>query len=636
MKKVNKNSVFHLSLLIVFLLSGVSCLFASTPPSLELLTPRIGDEISFEAETVVAISIFDEDGDIDIGSMILKVDGREVTAEANRSIFLVTYSIEKITRPGEHTVEFTVSDRDGNSSEISGFFFVMEKPEKEKFYTLDGYIKTGLEYDELEDPEVVGRGELNVYGTAFNNAVDYGLLVDLTNEEASNLQRLSIFRMDVYSPIGGMVLGDTTPYFSDFTVNGLEVFGVHLLPQFNWFGMELVYGRSFDNIDETEAPTYKQRVWGGRLKLGRPGGFLWGLSLVKVKDDEDSLDIPTGQEDEFPKPQDNVVVGTDFTFSLFQGNVRFRVEANESLLNTDISGGTAGVDEFDLGFDPDNWEWLITINEHIVPLNPGLPNLAAAAELTVGPLRDNTFTVEYIYIGPSFFSLGNTIIINDRTGVNARDSLWLFNRKFLLNTSFQYYTDNLRDTLDTTTKTVGGSGYLYGYPVSNISFNLGTDLLSVDDNDQVDTFNTTITAGANYDFGFWITESTAFLNTSTTLFNDNNPADPLDANDYSVRGGLASYFSTIPLDTKVVLGYEFGDTFDSVYAEGMGGYRFLKDESLYVYADLIYESGNKLYDLILGAAFDTIFDTLFEAEFEYITSETSSEALFSAFATKEF
>jgi hypothetical protein len=68
----------------------------------------------------------------------------------------------------------------------------------------------------------------------------------------------------------------------------------------------------------------------------------------------------------------------------------------------------------------------------------------------------------------------------------------------------------------------------------------------------------------------------------------------------------------------------------------MGGYRFLKDESLYVYADLIYESGNKLYDLILGAAFDTIFDTLFEAEFEYITSETSSEALFSAFATKEF
>jgi hypothetical protein len=109
-----------------------------------------------------------------------------------------------------------------------------------------------------------------------------------------------------------------------------------------------------------------------------------------------------------------------------------------------------------------------------------------------------------------------------------------------------------------------------------------------------------------------------------------------DENTYSTRLGAISYFTGFPLDTKIVFGYDFGDTPNSIYLQGKSGYRLLKNENLYPYIDVIYETGPKALDLGVGVDLETPWDLTFEAEFEYLRTPSSSDIIISAFATKEF
>ncbi len=624
MKKVNK----IIPIVFVIVLFTTSMLFAGTAPYLEILSPKRGEEIPFGGTVVIAVSVYDADGDTDVSSVEFIVDNKEITSDASVSALLTTYTFPETTDPGRHTFSLSIKDREGNITEVESYFNISPKPERERRYTMNGSVRAGAEYDKEGDPNGVGVMNLNMYGNVLEN-VDYALAVDLTNEKSSDEQRLSTFRLDLSSGIGTLVLGDTTPVFSSYMIDGREVFGVHALPQFGPIGFELLYGRSYKGVDELDL--YKQMVYGWRFKAGNARRFLWALSFLKVKDDKDSI-TGTGAGE---TPKDNIVLGTDFTLSLVNGKVRIKAEANESLLNEDITDGAADFPDNELPFDPEGWEWLFTINEHIVPLVPGFANFATKLSLELGPFYDNQFNAEVSYIGPSYYSLGNETLVNDKAGLKMWDNIWLLNRKLFIQAAYQHYRDNLEDTLTYTTNTAGYSGSTYIYPTDYLSINAGFDVLTASNKHDVDTINTTINIGATQNIEIFNTNSNLYGNGSATLVKD-KVVNANSSNDYSLRLGLISYFNDFPLDTKAMMGYDFGDSPDSLYLEGRGGYRFLPGENLYAYVDAIYETGPEELDLTLGSTFDMVSDITLEGTIEYITSPLATDFFISMFATKEF
>jgi len=624
MKKVNKILPFVFTIL----LFSSSMLFAGTAPYLEILSPKRGEEIPFGGTVVIAVSIFDPDVDTEVSSVEFIVDNKEVTGKANVSALLITYTFPEVTDPGRHTFSLSIKDREGNITEVESYFTISPKPERERRYTMNGSVRVGAEYDKEGTPKGVGVMNLNMYGNVLGN-IDYALVVDMTNEKSSDEQRLSTYRLDLSSYIGTLVLGDTTPVFSSYMIDGREVFGVHALPQFGPIGFELLYGRSYKGVEELDI--YKQMVYGWRFKAGNARRFLWALSFLKVKDDKDSI-TGTGAGE---TPKDNIVLGTDFTLSLINGKVRIKAEANESLLNEDITDGAADFPDNELPFDPEGWEWLFTINEHMVPLIPGFTNFATKLSLEVGPFFDNQFNTEVSYIGPSYYSLGNETLINDKAGLKIWDSIWLLNRKLFIRAAYQHYRDNLEDTLTYTTNTAGYSGSTYIYPTDYLSINAGFDVLTASNKQDVDTINTIINTGATQNIEIFNTNSNLYGNGSATLVKD-KVDDANSSNDYSLRLGLISYFNAFPLDTKAVMGYDFGDSPDSLYLEGRGGYRFLPGENLYAYVDAIYETGPEELDLTLGSTFEMVSDITLEGTVEYVTSPTTTDLFISMFATKEF
>jgi hypothetical protein len=636
-----KRSFWYIAVFVVFLFVA-GTLLAGTPPVINVLSPTRGEDIPYGSEVVVAISIYDEEGDVDVRSIELEIDNTDVTRFANTSVFLATYRFSATEDVGRHTISFLIEDREGNAATLDSYFNIQAQLEKERKFTYNGNVGVGGEYDKEAPQSAIGNAEVYLYGN-LTETLNYVLNIDATNEEASDQQRVSIFRFDMYSPIGGAVLGDTTPSFSDYTIDGEEVFGVHLLPQFGIIGAEFVYGQRKRSVEANDGPeTFQQFVYGGRLKVGKPNKFLWGLNLLKVKDDKDSIDTTAIS----PTPKDNLVVGTDISISFLQGKISFKAEANESLLNEDITGGASSFADFDIGFDPDNWEWLFTINEHVVPLDVPLPSLAAKGALKIGPFRENTFNAEYSYVGPSFFSLANPNILNDRAGFLLSDNIWLLDRRLFLNGSYQNYHDNLEDNLAFDTDNIGYSVAAYVYPTDFLSINGGVDIYTVKNNadpsdagvevdDQVDDVNTTITTGAMQNLDFWITNSDVYFNGTISLFNDNID-NASDLNNYYTRLGAISYFNDFPLDTRAVLGFDFGDSPNSAYLEGGAGYRFLMDQSLYASTGLIYETGPEQLEFTIGAEYDVTNTVNVEADFDYVTAPGADDLFISAFATWEF
>jgi hypothetical protein len=622
-------NVYRLGVFVFICAATLLCshlLVAGTAPYIELLNPKRGEEILFGSEIVIAFSIYDVDGDTDTSTVELTVDNRDVTGEANISALLITYRFPQTTVAGRHTFSLSIGDREGKKSELTSYFSIAPQPQKERRYTANGSVRAGAEYDKEGDPNLIGVVNVNVYGSAFDS-FDYALSVDLTNDKDSDEQRVSQYRFDLSSGFGSLVLGDTTPVFSSYMIDGREVFGVHVLPQFGPIGFELLFGQSYKAVEELDI--YKQMVYGFRFKAGNARRFLWALSFLKVKDDKDSI-TTLGET-----PKDNIVLGTDFNLALMGGLLKLQGEANESLLNEDITSGASDFPDYELPFNPDDWEWLFTINEHIVPYVPGLGNLATKLSLELGPLYGNSFNAEYSYIGPSYFSLGNDTLANDKAGIKLWDSIWLLDRQLFLSGAFERYRNNLEDTEINTTKSTGYSLSSYIYPTDVLSLNAGFDLLTVSDGATVDTMNTTLNAGVSRSLELLRTNSSAYLTFSAGLYKDKID-DANSANDFSTRLGLISYFNDFPLDTKASVGYDFGDVDDSLYLEGRAGYRFLPEETLYAFTDLIYETGLEQLDLTVGTTFDVSTDIKLEGDLEYITSPSSSDLFISAFATKEF
>lgn len=92
------------------------------PPQIVGMTPSQGERVNDRGRTRIAARVVDNGAGIDRGSLVLRVDGRDVTRRARFDGSEVEYS-DDLDR-GRHTAEVVVRDRAGNTSRASWTFEV--------------------------------------------------------------------------------------------------------------------------------------------------------------------------------------------------------------------------------------------------------------------------------------------------------------------------------------------------------------------------------------------------------------------------------------------------------------------------------------------------------------------------------
>ena len=184
MKKLNAGVV--VAVLVFLVVFSAGAVYAGTKPELTILSPKRGEEIPFGKDIVIAVSIYDPDGDADKSSIDFEVDNTEITQDAQISVFLATYSYKGASTPGRHTFSFSIRDKEGNKNNIDSFFNVSPQLQKIRVATANGSVRVGSEYEGEADQKVVGTVDTYVYGR-LSNSIDYSASAYITNEDSLNV-----------------------------------------------------------------------------------------------------------------------------------------------------------------------------------------------------------------------------------------------------------------------------------------------------------------------------------------------------------------------------------------------------------------------------------------------------------------
>lgn len=553
-------------------------------PEVLILSPEVGERVG-PAEVVIAASFYDKENDIDLESIRLMVDGKDVTEYAQVTLELLVYTPKKRLPPGEHTVAIELMDLAGNMAPPTSWNFVVEEARRRVpgIFKLSGNIDLDFKYDKVtgdsaavarrNEPLWTNTGRLKVVGGYrwFKWSGSVFLTSDETRwkrllfppswkERADKTaweQPRDRYTLDLSTPYLKLTFGDTRPHFSPLVLWGQRVRGIGAIPvelklKAGIFGLNLVHGevkRLVEGKEEIEIDpttnqpdtsyvygTYSRKLYGIRTTFGTERGTRFGLSLLKIKDDPGSIEIGT-------KPKDNIVLGTDFRLNFYRRRIEFTGEAAVSFLADDISTGAFEKDELDTLFDeqadgkikgteipvdPKDFEDVFVLNSSLKPLDPTELSMLSYGLGFRAFVANNLLKVNYRSVGPSYNSLGNTALVEDKQGFKIRDNLRLMENRLLLSFGYDQFNDNLlnEENKSTTTSSTISANISY-FPEGLPSFNLGYRVAGRDNGledstkvveggtvkvNPVEDVTSTYSVGTGYKFDLWGINSTLGIN----------------------------------------------------------------------------------------------------------------------------
>ncbi len=480
------------------------------PADYLILTPEPGSTVD-PGEVVIAVSIRADSGTVDPAKTVLSLDGRPLSLE--KSDFLLSATPE-ISSPGKHVVTVTFRNPAGKPFRPVHWTFAVSSP---KLTTAQLWQKRthGRVFVSSRQERVSGRtltdNRLGGQVTVSKGDLQVGTRFNLTSQEDPHYQPRNRFLFYLRSPWAQMQLGDTSPVFTELMLRGKRVRGLNTMVDAGVFHLNVVTGQTYRAVEGkaytdfrinpitgdttyidpvtgdslsakfvrenkiAQYGTFAQNLLGLRMALGKPSGFLWGLNLLKVKDNVHS--IRKGN-----RPKDNLVVGTDFQLSLDKRRFYWKTEAAFSVLTEDIASGPISKVEVDTTFktdlplDPQKLQKWIILNASTVPLDPThFSSLAVLSRLQLNYFQ-NFVSLEYKSIGAAYFSLGNSYLRRNIQGLFASDRIRLFENRFYLNLGYEDYADNFTrvDNNPATRIRTFRSGLNYfpgaGLPNVNLSF----------------------------------------------------------------------------------------------------------------------------------------------------------------------
>lgn len=440
-----------------------------------ILSPEPEERVS-DDDVVIAVSFLGETEKLDVSSIKLLIDGKNFTSAAEITENMLTYVPGKLSS-GSHQIQIQLSDKNNNQfPNVTWRFYVdgTEDAQKKAGRKLpfSGKVYAEFRNEKFSDSTyTMTNFGGNIYGKF--GPIKYNSRVFITSREDPAFQSRNRMFIEVGTSWIGVKFGDTNPTFNELMLWGRRVRGIEAYIKLGFINVEFVTGEtnrkieglhyensvtSPDSIGYYYHPTiagktvfsstgiykygtYKQTLMAIRPSIGGGKNFQFGLNLVKVKDDPESIEYST-------KPKDNVVFGPDILLAFDNHRIEFKASAAFSLLADDISTG-ALTDEnfdsldFDIPFNPADYEDYFVLNTSLVPLDPtGLTSLAYQGSFKFNYFN-NFINVVYKSIGSEYQALANNFLRKDIEGFSVFDRIRLFRNQIYLNLGYEKYLEEL-------------------------------------------------------------------------------------------------------------------------------------------------------------------------------------------------
>jgi len=454
---------------------------------------------------MISPSFIDPDRLLDVNSIRLMIDGNDLTSDASINGDPLVWPAATPLPQGPHRIVITMNARDGSSPPSANWGLIVGPPPAgvapgaipatEQRAGLPGWALAqgnviiegamnsvsgdGAEYQ--REPPATGKAAVNLRGR-LGGAWRYTGAARFSSHESRTTQPINRFGLTLRSKWLTLAPGDVNPRMQEMILWGRRVRGLSVDLRTGFFNISVVQGQSrrsampqpySDDPTRTwRTGTYEQDLLAIRPYFGSGRGFQLGLTVMKARDNINSIDplrtaadANGGSRSALPDPKDNLVLGMDMSIRAFRGKFALSYSNAFSLLNNDISGGPItqadldslmqdqGYDTLDLPFDPADFENIFVINASMIPLDPtGFTSLAQQVRGTV-QLGGHTLGARWRSIGSSYNSLGYASLPRDREGLRIQDSLRLFDNNLGVTVGWESFDDNLNDTKSTTTGT---------------------------------------------------------------------------------------------------------------------------------------------------------------------------------------
>jgi len=447
------------------------------------------------------------------------------------------------------------------------------------------------------------KGDVTPYRRLLANAIaSYGILkttgnLYLTSEEDPTRQPQNRYFLGFDAKFASLGFGDAYPRFAPSAVmDGKRIRGITAgldLGAFNldYASGEVIRGVDVDSSQQIVTPTLKRNLTAVRPSFGSGENFQLGFTYLKSKDQY-------GAADTLVKPQENVVAGSDLVVAFDNHHFEFTGQASYSLNNVDISAPVftdASIDTSQLDsstksllkkYGTKYLSKVITLNENLVPLPPGLSALVYETGLALNYFG-NYLKGTYIYHGADYSSEGTSALRKDVKGFNVFDRLRLVGNSVFLTASYErlqnntggqdtILTSNGEEVALTTTYATFNTSVSY-YPTSNMP-NITIGYGNNTNSNPIDPLDTNLIvadraindktnhyfAQSTYDFSYWGRHNaTLSLDYSSKMDNTANRQNVKGFNAFLLINtvhtfplessiGYTMSLNTIPLVTSVV------------------------------------------------------------------------------------
>jgi len=552
-----------------------------------------------EDEVLISVSLLRTDSSLAREATQLMLDGADVTSKALFVGDIIAFNpanMDIALAPGRHVATVLLFDRSGKMRSSSSVTFTIQGEP----IALYGEPRTdALRYDASlqiesrhEDTGISGEW-YNRAGISFRGTTgDFRLRSNLfiTSDEKSYRQPQNRYFVGAEVPWLRVGLGDAYPEFPDLILSGKRVRGITSSLHLGAFNLDLAYGsvtRAIEGVELQRFPldsllfqqmqdphaayaqinaqtwgkfsygTYERTLFAIRPSIGSGETWQLGFTWLNGKDDLGSIRYGI-------RPQENIVLGTDFLARLDNGRTEIAWQVAMSAFNSDISSGSFTDAYIDSVYPNDRdaiktarniLQSLITFNENLRPLSfKKLATLAGQGSLALNYL-DNAVKFTYLFRGNDFNSFGQTYLRTDIQGINIVDRIRLLRNKIFATLGYERLEDNTASTQSATTT--------YTSLNAALSFNVIADFPGITvgysryDNDNglpgdslasVNDVTNRVYFQSAYDFEFGA-RHTAFLSFSSSVRQDDTYRKQTIKN-YVVGLGLTSQFA-LPLQTEV-------------------------------------------------------------------------------------
>ena len=291
-------------------------LFNNEVSYINILTPQHNEKILSD-NLVISVSYYEHDN-IDINSISILLDGIDLTDNANiKENYLILVPSKKINS-GLHNLKLSFANNAGVYFQPIIWSFIIIEEEEKEYFTYSGKV-----WNDYIDNNIDGHStsyntsNINLaIKTEWMNFDFKGRENSLDNSLEQSKNRYSFIMRNNFVNIN---YGDFYPQFDPITLNGNRVRGLRFNLDTKFFQMnmikgelnraiqgrfdnalELTYSQEYDIENEQDynyltinriGYTFQNDLTALRLSLGNKDRFNWGLNLVKVKDDIESVDV---------------------------------------------------------------------------------------------------------------------------------------------------------------------------------------------------------------------------------------------------------------------------------------------------------------------------------------------------------